>query len=265
MKIQDLNAPEVEIFTGLNEKQLRRLYEPEEGVFVCESIKVIDRAINAGYEPLSFFVEESRLEDVRPLVENPSVPLFEATYEVMRDITGYAISGGVLAAMRRKPAPKLDVFLRDKKNLVVMDDVENPTNAGAIFRSAAALGADGVLLTKGCADPLYRRAARVSMGTVFAVDWTYMLAEDIREIKKAGFGLIALALSERSKPLGKPDLRGNEKRAIVLGNEDHGISEEILSECDHMVEIPMRNGVDSLNVAAACAVACWELFNAPRG
>ena len=260
MTITDLNAPEVMFYTGLNEKQVKRSFEPEEGAFICESARVIERAIKAGYQPISFFVEEGKEKAIASLGVSEELPVFTASHELMKDITGYSLTGGVLCAMRRKPLLNEEEFINAHNRIVVLDDVENPTNVGAIFRSATALGADGVILLRGSADPLYRRATRVSMGTVFQTDWTYARPEVMAIMKQKGFMSYALALEEGAVPLQKC-ARRSIRVAVVLGNEDHGISEEILSACDQTVMIPMRQNVDSLNVAAASAVAFWELFH----
>ena len=260
VEIIDLKAPELEIYTSLNEKQVKKYLEPNPGLFICESEKVIKRALAAGYEPVSFFVEESKLSVVEAMELNEDVPVYYATFPVMKEITGYSLSGGVLSAMKRKKSPDAEGFLNHHSKLVVLDDVENPTNVGAIFRSAAALGADGVLLTKACSDPLYRRAARVSMGTVFQVDWMFIEGDIASLLKEQGFYVMAMALCDDAVSISDLDLPSEKKRAIVLGNEDHGVSDEVLEHSDACVIIPMKEGVDSLNVAAASAVAFWEVF-----
>lgn len=258
-RVTSLEADELSVYIGLNERQLKRYNEPSAGIFICESMKVIKRAIDAGYHADSFFVEESHLDDLNELVTD-NTPIYYADENVMKDITGYSLTGGVLSAMRRKNLREPKEIIDTCKKIVVLDDIENPTNIGAIFRSATALGADAILLTEGCADPLYRRAARVSMGTVFQVDWTYINQNDIQLLKKNGYEIMALSLSDDAMSLGDLELL-TDKRAVVLGNEDHGISREVLEMCDRNVIIPMSNGVDSLNVASASAVAFWELFN----
>ncbi len=260
IEIRDINTPELEIYTALNEKQVKRIFEPAEGAFICESLRVIERAISAGYEPLSFFAVKEKVQEAVALAEGKNINIFTAEYEVMKELTGYSLTGGVLAALRRRPLASAREFINKKNKIVVMDDIENPTNVGAVFRSAAAMGADGVILTEGSADPLYRRAARVSMGNVFSIDWTYMKKEEITVFKESGFEVFALALSDDAERLGDTPYIGIEKKAVVLGNEDHGISDEIINMSDHIVMIPMENNVDSLNVAAASAVAFWEIF-----
>ena len=258
IEINSLTSEEVKPYVGLNEKQLKRFYEPEEGLFICESEKVIRRAIDAGYEVESFFVQDDKI-DLAAELSKEDVPIYHAPISVMESVTGYSLTGGILAAMRRRPLADPSSLIKDRSQIVILDDIENPTNVGAIFRSACALGAEAVLLTHGCADPLYRRAARVSMGTVFQVAWTYMDIGFINELRSAGFMTMALSLSENAVSIS--EIAGShEKRAVVLGNEDHGISPELLSQCDRNVIIPMRNGVDSLNVAAASAVAFYATF-----
>lgn len=257
--IKDISAGEVSIYVGLNEKQLRHYYEPNGGIFICESGKVIRRAIEAGYSVESFFVEEGRLAEISDLADD-TVPVYAASKSVMRDVTGYSLTGGLLASMTRKPSINPDDIIKRAQKVVILDDVENPTNVGAIFRSAAALNADAVLLTEGSADPLYRRASRVSMGAVFSIDWAYITSDYVAKMCENGFEVVALSLTDDAISLSDYSGKCN-KQALVLGNEDHGISEAILSQCDCSVIIPMAHGVDSLNVAAASAVAFWEMFN----
>ena len=258
-RVTSLDSDDVSVYVGLNEGQLKRYNEPDNGIFICESMKVIKRAIAAGYKPQSFFVEESQLEGVKQF-NTDNTPIYMASENVMKNITGYSLTGGVLSAMHRKCPLTPTKLIESCNKIVVLDDVENPTNVGAIFRSAAALGAEAVLLTEGCADPLYRRAARVSMGTVFQLEWTYISRSDILLLKEKGFTLMALSLTDDARSLRDLKLTTN-KRAVVLGNEDHGISPEVLDVCDVNVIIPMSNGVDSLNVASASAVAFWEIFD----
>lgn len=257
-RVTSLDAADVSVYVGLNERQLKRYNEPDSGIFICESMKVIRRAIDAGYMPQSFFVEESHLEELREF-NTDNVPIYTASENVMKNITGYSLTGGVLSAMHRKCPLTPTKLIETCNKIVILDDVENPTNVGAIFRSAAALNAEAVLLTEGCADPLYRRAARVSMGTVFQLEWTYINRSELPQLKESGFALMALSLTDDAKSLRELKLTTN-KRAVVLGNEDHGISPEVLNTCDMSVIIPMSNGVDSLNVASASAVAFWEMF-----
>ena len=256
-RIEDIADTRMAIYTAISEKQLKHYYEPNPGLFICESEKVIRRAISAGYEIESVFIESHKMGVLGDIHD---IPVYVADQSVMRQITGYELTGGVLAAMRRKKPENIEDFLSFCRRLVVLEDIENPTNVGAIFRSAAALGADGVLLTKGAADPLYRRAARVSMGNVFSVRWCFGSTHYMSLLKAYGFYVMALALSEKAVTLGKCMVPVDGKSAIILGNEDHGILPETMEACDMIVKIPMANGVDSLNVSAASAVAFWELF-----
>ena len=253
-------VPELALYTRLNERQLKRYNEPKAGLFICESIRVIERALAVGYEPVSLLIEDTTYESVQKrLTIAEDCPVYVADHAFMRALTGHSLTGGVLCAMRRRERLPLSAMLDGARRLVLLDDVENPTNVGAIFRSAAALGVDGVLLTDGCSDPLYRRCARVSMGTVFQVPWRYLDEGDVRCLQASGFCLIGLALDEKAVLLDDECLKQSEKLTLVLGNEDHGISPELAAACERLVMIPMENGVDSLNVAAAAAVAFWEL------
>ena len=261
IRIEDLTDERVKIFTGLNDKQVKRIYEPDLGLFIAESEKVIERAIDGGYEPVAFFADEDKIDSVERLAgKSGDVPIFISPAEIMKKITGYALTGGVLAALKRKNPGDIESLLTKYTKVVVLDDVENPTNIGAIFRSAAALGCECVLLTDGSADPLYRRAARVSMGTVFQIEWAYVGNDVMAKLKENGFHTMALALSDNSIELGSKPINVYPKRAVIMGNEDHGISKDILEASDSVIKIPMKSGVDSLNVAAASAVAFWEAF-----
>lgn len=261
--ITDTGIPELEFYRVRNEVQLLRYYEPKEGVFVCESEKVIRRALEAGYVPLSFVIADRHIESgAFPFHNFPEWDgnVFTAGDEVLSSLVGYKLTGGMLSAMKRRSLPPAASLCEGKRRLAVLEDIENPTNVGAIFRSAAALGIEAVLLTKGCADPFYRRAARVSMGTVFRIPWTYLEEEGVASfLHRQGFSAAALALSERAINIGASVLKKEPRLALILGNEDRGLSEETLAGCDHIVKIPMAEGVDSLNVAAASAVAFWEL------
>ncbi len=257
-RITDITDPRVSIYNDLNEKQLKRYYEPAPGLFICESERVIQRALDSGYEMESAFVEYGKAGCLGDLQD---IPVYVADRTIMKQITGYELTGGVMAAMRRKEAEAIDDFLSSCKRLVVLEDIENPTNVGAIFRSAAALGAEGVLLTKGSADPLYRRAARVSMGNVFLLRWCFAPAGFMQLLKDYGFYTMALALSGEAVDLDRCCIPSDTGIAIILGNEDHGISDDTLRESDVITRIPMAGGVDSLNVSSAGAVAFWELFH----
>lgn len=266
--ITDFMAPELDVYARLSENQLYHLYEPDAGIFIAESPNVIERALNAGYEPLSFLAETKKLSgDVqRILIRCEHTPVYTAEFELLTRLTGFALTRGLLCAMRRKPLPTLEAVCAGARRIAVMERVMNPTNVGAIFRSAAALGMDAVLLTPGCSDPLYRRAARVSMGTVFQIPWTFLdekicswPEEGQKNLRKLEFRTAAMALKQDSVSVDHPALMAEERLAIVLGTEGDGLSEKTIADCDYTVMIPMAHGVDSLNVAAASAVAFWEL------
>ena len=266
-EIKDFAAPELDVYARTSEVQLLRYYEPEPGIFIAESPKVIERALHAGYQPVSFLVEHNDLEREAGeiLKKYPDVPVYTAEYEVLVKLTGFALTRGMLCAMRRNPLPLAEEICRNASRIAVLENVVNPTNIGAIFRSAAALHMDAVLLTGGCSDPLYRRAARVSMGTVFQIPWTYFdkktawPGEGMQLLKNMGFKTAAMALRDDSVGIDNQALQAEEKLAIVLGTEGDGLSSQTIADCDYTVKIPMSHGVDSLNVAAASAVAFWEL------
>ena len=266
--IMDFMAPELDVYARLSENQLYHLYEPDAGIFIAESPNVIERALNAGYEPLSFLAETRELygDAQRILMRCEHTPVYTAEFEILTRLTGFALTRGLLCAMRRKPLPTLEAVCAGARRIAVMERVMNPTNVGAIFRSAAALGMDAVLLTPGCSDPLYRRAARVSMGTVFQIPWTFLdekicswPEEGQKNLRKLGFRTAAMALKQDSVSVDHPALMAEERLAIVLGTEGDGLSEKTIADCDYTVMIPMAHGVDSLNVAAASAVAFWAL------
>lgn len=266
--ITDFMAPELDVYARLSENQLYHLYEPDAGIFIAESPNVIERALNAGYEPLSFLAETRELygDAQRILMRCEHTPVYTAESEILTRLTGFALTRGLLCAMRRKPLPTLEAVCAGARRIAVMERVMNPTNVGAIFRSAAALGMDAVLLTPGCSDPLYRRAARVSMGTVFQIPWTFLdekisswPEEGQKILRQLGFRTAAMALRQDSVSVDHPALMAEERLAIVLGTEGDGLSEKTIADCDYTVMIPMTHGVDSLNVAAASAVAFWEL------
>lgn len=257
--IHDFLAPELDIFARRTEKQLLNREHPEDGIFIAESPKVIARALDAGYEPISFLCDERELSgEASPLLERcPDAPVYTAPFDVLTQLTGFALTRGLLCAMRRKPLPSLASLCQNARRIAVLEDVVNPTNIGAIFRSAAALGVDAVLLTPASCDPLYRRSIRVSMGTVFQVPWGYCgFANEVRDY---GFRTVSLALREDSLSLDDPILSRQERLAIVLGTEGDGLADRTISGSDFTVRIPMSHGVDSLNVAAASAVAFWQL------
>lgn len=266
MEIRDLEIPELEVYIDKKEVQLLHYYEPEPGIFIAESPNVILRALEAGYEPLSLLMEKKPLgEKERAILDRRGeIPVYTASLEVLTRITGYQLARGMLCAMRRKALPSLKEICAGKRRIAILEDVVNPTNVGAIFRSAAALSMDAVLLTKGSSDPLYRRAVRVSMGTVFQIPWTIMDAGDwperaMQELRSMGYRTAAMALKEDSVSLKDERLKKEERLAIVLGTEGDGLAGRTIADCDYTVMIPMAHGVDSLNVAAASAVAFWEL------
>ncbi len=263
MEITDFNRPELNIYAKLSEVQLLHYYEPAEGIFIAESPKVIGRALDAGYEPISLLMETKHVEGegAGVIARCGGVPVYTASFEVLSRLTGFPLTRGVLCAMRRRSLTSAASLCAGARRVAVLDRVMNPTNVGAIFRSAAALQMDGVLLTPGCSDPLYRRAARVSMGTVFQVPWTFFDEDEdwLATLRGLGFKTAAMALSEDSVSMDDPGLAGEEKLAVILGTEGDGLASETIAGCDYTVKIPMRDGVDSLNVAAASAVAFWEL------
>ena len=266
MEIRDLEIPELEVYIDKKEVQLLHYYEPEPGIFIAESPNVILRALEAGYEPLSLLMEKKPLDEKERAILDRcgEIPVYTASLEVLTRITGYQLARGMLCAMRRKALPSLKEICEGKRRIAILENVVNPTNVGAIFRSAAALSMDAVLLTKGSSDPLYRRAVRVSMGTVFQIPWTIMDAGDwperiMQELRSMGYRTAAMALKEDSVSLRDERLKKEEKLAIVLGTEGDGLAGRTIADCDYTVMIPMTHGVDSLNVAAASAVAFWEL------
>ena len=263
VEISDFGASELDIYARLSEAQLLNREFPEKGLFITESPKVIERALNAGYEAVSCLMETAHIqgEGKRILEYMDDVPVFCAEFDVLTQLTGYKLTRGMLCAMRRKPLRSVKEVCENKSRIVVLDKVMNPTNVGAIIRSAAALGMDAVLLTPGCSDPLYRRASRVSMGTVFQIDWTFMSNDSLSEIKSLGFKTVAMALKERSLSIDDPSLASEKRLAIVLGTEGDGLSDGTIFDCDYTVKIPMYHGVDSLNVAAASAVAFYQFGN----
>ena len=261
IEITDFHAPELDVFARLTEAQLLNRFEPKKGMFIAESPKVIRRALDAGCRPVSVLVERSHCnqEAMEAIIACGDVPVFTAPLPVLTQLTGFQLTRGMLCAMYRSPLPQPEDILQGTRRVAVLEDVMNPTNMGAIFRSAAALGMEAVLLTPGCTDPLYRRSARVSMGTVFQVPWTY-LGQDWQEmLRSLGFKTAAMALTDDSIPIDHPALTREEKLAIVLGTEGDGLAQSTISRCDYTVKIPMSHGVDSLNVAAASAVAFWQL------
>ena len=260
IEINSLSHPGVEVFSTLTEAQLRNRLEPQKGIFIAESPKVIHVALNAGYEPLALLCERKHIEgDAASLIERcGDIPIYTGERELLASLTGYTLTRGVLCAMRR-PIPKsVEEVCQAAKRIAVIDGVVDTTNIGAIFRSAAALGIDAVLLTPSSCDPLNRRAVRVSMGSVFLLPWTWLEAP-ISSLRTLGFRTVAMALSDNSVPIDHPSLKDKPRLAIVLGTEGDGLSTQVIEATDYVVRIPMWHEVDSLNVAAASAVAFWEL------
>ena len=272
INLETIDDPQLDAYARLTEAQLRSRLEPEKGIFIAESSKVIERALDGGMQPLSFLMDQKWIEPIRPLVEHASaeqgvdLPVYVLPHDELKKLTGFELTRGALAAFRRPPLPAVEDVLAGARRVAVLEDITNFTNVGAIFRSAAALGVDAVLVTPTCCDPLYRRCVRVSMGTVFQVPWTRIGAtkEDwpgagLDLLHHLGFKAAALALSHDSVTLDDPQLKAEEKLALVLGTEGDGLAAETIAQCDYTVLIPMQHGVDSLNVAAASAVAFWEL------
>lgn len=298
IEITDFSAPELDIYARLSEGQLLNRHEPEKGLFIAESPKVIERALDAGYIPVSLLLERKHIDgQAKSVVDRcGEIPIYTADFEVLTKLTGFQLTRGVLCAMRRLPLPTVEEVCSNARRIAILENVMNPTNVGAIFRSATALNMDAVLLTPSCSNPLYRRAVRVSMGTVFQVPWTYLgsgnnnpnksnkgnkankaaEAAETFEVSEApeasewpqpgmkflqslGFKTAAMALSDQSVPIDNPQLMAEEKLAIVLGTEGDGLAASTIADCDYTVRIPMSHGVDSLNVAAASAVAFWQL------
>ena len=260
-QITDFDAPELDIYARLTEAQLLNRFEPKKGMFIAESPKVIMRALDAGCVPVSLLVERGHVnaEAEEAILRCGDVPVFTAPLDVLTKLTGFQLTRGMLCAMRRPALKSVEEVTAGTRRVVVLENIQNPTNVGAIFRSATALGMDAVLLTPNCSNPLYRRSARVSMGTVFQVPWTYMSENWQEELKALGFKTCAMALKDDSYSVDDPALRQVDKLAVVLGSEGDGLAADTIANCDYTVKIPMYHGVDSLNVAAASAVAFWEL------
>ena len=271
IRIDSLEDSRLDAYARLTEAQLRNKLEPEKALFIAESGKVIERAFEGGMEPLSLLMEEKWLESMAQLIArmeaaHPELPVFVAPHDELEKLTGFELTRGALGAFRRPALRDVREVLAEARLVAVLEDITNHTNVGAIFRSAAALGVDAVLVTPACYDPLYRRAVRVSMGTVFQVPWTRIgtdvrdwAAEGIPLLKSMGFTTAAMALSDDSVSLDDPALKSAEKIALVLGTEGDGLAPATIARCDYTVRIPMAHGVDSLNVAAASAVAFWQL------
>lgn len=268
INISDFSAPELDVYARLNENQLLNRHEPEKGIFIAESPKVIERALDAGCKPLPLLLETRHIEtQAKEIIERcGNIPVYTAELDVLTQITGFKLTRGVLCAMLRPPLPAIEDVCAGAKRIAILENVMNPTNVGAIFRSAAALNIDAILLTPACSDPLYRRSIRVSMGTVFQIPWTYFntapcswARDGLPLIKKLGFSTVSMALCEDSLRIDDPRLAEIDKLAILLGTEGDGLSAATIANCDYTVRIPMSHGVDSLNVAAASAVAFWQL------
>ncbi len=259
--IRDFGDPKLDVYARLTEAQLLNRFEPQKGMFIAESPKVIMRALDAGCQPVSLLVERNHInqEAEEAIRRCGDVPVFTAPLEVLTQLTGFQLTRGMLCAMRRPALPSLEEVLKGARRVAVLEDIQNPTNVGAIFRSAAALGMDAVLLTPACSNPLYRRSCRVSMGTVFQVHWTYLEGDWVQILRDQGYKTAAMALRDDSYSIDAPELRQLDKLAVVLGSEGDGLAEGTIAACDYTVKIPMYHGVDSLNVAAASAVAFWEL------
>ena len=268
IEITDFSAPQLDVFARLTEAQLRIRAEAERGLFIAESPKVIHRALDAGYEPVSLLTERKHIEgQASDLIDRlGDLPVYTADSALLENLTGYSLHRGVLCAMKRPALPTVEAVCKHARRVAVLEGIVDPTNVGAIFRSAAALQMDAVLLTPTCCDPLYRRAARVSMGTVFQVPWTRIGQyhtqwpdKGMAQLRNLGFKTAAMALSDNSVSIDHPALLNEEKLAVILGTEGDGLANATIAGCDYTVKIPMAHGVDSLNVAAASAVAFWEL------
>ena len=263
IRINDFNAPELDVYARLTEAQLLNRHMLSEGLFIAESPLVIGRALDAGCCPVSFLCEEKHIEgQAREVIARcGDIPVYTAEFDVLTQLTGYKLTRGMLCAMRRPALPTVEECCQNARRVAVLESVMNPTNIGAIFRSAAALNMDAVLLTSGCSNPLYRRSARVSMGTVFQVPWTFLEEDWMGQLKALGFKTAAMALDDKAVSIKDPRLAAEEKLAVVLGTEGDGLAKTTIAGCDYSVMIPMSHGVDSLNVAAASAVAFWQLAN----
>lgn len=269
IEITDFDAPELDVYARLTEAQLLNKDHPEDGLFIAESPKVISLALDGGYEPVSVLVEKKQVledaETIAVLGKCGNVPVYTAEFEVLTKLTGFKLTRGMLCAMKRRRLPSLQEICNGCDRIAVLENVMNPTNVGAIFRSAAALHMDAVILTGGCSNPLYRRASRVSMGTVFQIPWTFVdnsviwPEEGMKILRELGFKTAAMALKEDSASIDDPELMKEDKLAVILGTEGDGLAPETIADCDYTVMIPMSHGVDSLNVAAASAVAFWQL------
>lgn len=270
IEINDFDAPELDVYARLTENQLLNRHEPEKGMFIAESPKVIERALDAGCIPVSLLLEKKHIEgQAKDIIERcGNIPVYTAEFDLLTKLTGFELTRGALCAMYRPQLPSIEDVCNNAKRIAILENVMNPTNVGAIFRSAAALNMDAVLLTPACSNPLYRRAIRVSMGTVFQIPWTFIgnksedrATQGINKLHELGFKTAAMALCEESVSIDDPELMSEDKLAIILGTEGDGLATSTIADCDYTVCIPMSHGVDSLNVAAASAVAFWQLGN----
>ena len=270
IEITDFHAPELDIYARLTENQLLNRHEPEKGLFIAESPKVIERALDAGCIPVSLLLERKHItgQAQHIVARCQDIPVYTADFDMLTQLTGFNLTRGALCAMRRPPLPTVEEVCSGARRIAILENVVNPTNVGAIFRSAAALNMDAVLLTPACSNPLYRRAIRVSMGTVFQIPWTFLGTNDTEWpkpamdiLKRMGFRTAAMALSDHAVNIDDPQLMSEEKLAIILCTEGDGLASSTIADCDYTVCIPMSHGVDSLNVAAASAVAFWQLGN----
>ena len=268
IEITDFAAPELDVYARLTENQLLNRHEPEKGLFIAESPKVIERALDAGCVPVSLLLERKHItgQAQEVIARCGDIPVYTAEFDVLTQLTGFQLTRGVLCAMLRPKQPTVEEVCADARRIAILENIMNPTNIGAIFRSAAALNIDAVLLTPACSNPLYRRSIRVSMGTVFQIPWTFLgnegaawLQQSMTLFKELGFKTAAMALNDDSISIDDPRLMAEEKLAIVLGTEGDGLASSTIADCDYTVRIPMAHGVDSLNVAAASAVAFWQL------
>lgn len=270
IEITDFYAPELDIYARLTENQLLHFHEPETGLFIAESPKVIERALDAGCIPVSLLLEKKHIEgQAKDILRRcGNIPVYTAEFDVLTKLTGFELTRGALCAMYRPKLPSVEDICKNAKRIAVLENVMNPTNVGAIFRSAAALNMDAVLLTPACTNPLYRRAIRVSMGTVFQIPWTFIgnkskdwFMHGVKQLHDLGFKTAAMALRKNSVNIDDPNLMSEDRLAVILGTEGDGLASSTITDCDYTVCIPMSHGVDSLNVAAASAVAFWQLGN----
>ena len=270
IEITNFMDPELDVYARLTEAQLLNRFEPKKGMFIAESPKVIDRALDAGCIPVSCLMEHKHIEgQAKDIIARcGDIPIYTAEFDILTQLTGFKLTRGVLCAMYRPPLRTVEEVCANARRIAVLEDIMNPTNLGAIFRSAAALNMDAVLLTPGCSDPLYRRSVRVSMGTVFQIPWAHFDGEPsewpargMAQLKEMGFKTAAMALRDDCVNINDPKLMAEDKLAIVLGTEGDGLANSTIADCDYTVKIPMSHGVDSLNVAAASAVAFWQLGN----